>query len=179
MTGRARRRDRRAARAIRRESESREGLASDLLTDPKRVSADAALIKKALRWGGLDDTKRNQVIDRLVKLVEKAGCQRVTKDGDTVIDEELADKNAIAASSVLVSIEAQNQRDEHLEKRISGPLKQQPQTTINVGVNVDNRLDERRRQTLSIIERVGARRGIQLNGSGSPGVIVHENEGSE
>jgi hypothetical protein len=168
MTGKAKRRDRRIARAIRRSIESREGLISGILEDPKRAAADSALVRKALRWGGLDDVRRNLVIDRLVTLVEKTGVDRVTKDGELVTDEELADKNAIAASSVLVSIEAQQQRDDHLEARLKATKTppQQPQTTINVGVNVDNRIDEKRSATLAIAERIRAGRVLQHTDDG-------------
>ena len=178
MVGRAKRRDRRMARAIRRERqfrdhvqaestpESREGLQSSLLCDQPRISADAGLIRKSLRWGALDDHRRGQVIDRLVTLVEKTGVPRLSKEGELIIDEELADKNAIAASSVLVSIEAQQQRDDHLEKRLSTPQRPVPQTTVNVGVNVDNRIDQRRDQTLAIAERVRAGRILPVDSGG-------------
>jgi hypothetical protein len=141
------------------------------------------LVRKSLRWGKKSEAVKGDVVDRLHGLVTKTGVPRITKEGELVIDEDLADKNAISASALLIAIEGQQQKDDHLEKRLavqSKPVQQQqPQTTINVGVNVDNRMDERRRQTLSIIERVGAGRGIQLDGSGSPAIVVREDEGAE
>lgn len=184
MVGRAKRRDRRMARAARRErqfkdsvqcekaSESREGLSSDLLENPKSVATDLALVKKSLRWERRSEDRNAIVIDRLVGLVKKTGVPRLTKDGDLIIDEEVADKNALVASSILVSIEAQQQKDEHLERRLSAQKPQKPQTTINVGVNVDNRMDERRSRTRALIERAGAERGIQLTPSGGSAIVV-------
>ena len=172
MVGRAKRRDRRMARAVRREREfkdhvhaesdaTREGIVSDVLANPKSLAADLALVNKSLRWPQRTEDRNTIVIDRLVGLVEKTGTQRLTKDGDLILDEEVADKNALVASSILVSIEAQQQRDDHLEKRLSTPQRQIPQTTVNVGVNVDNRTDERRSEVLQIADRIRERRQIE------------------
>lgn len=158
MTGRARRRDRRAARAARRESEfnqseSREGLASELLMDQKFVTNDLKLIKKSLRWG-LTGKKRRCVVDRLCKIAEKEYTTRVGPEGDEILDEELAEKHALEAMKILVAIGAQEQRDEHLDRRLTHGVDNPKQTTINVGVNVDNRIDEERTATLAIAKRI-------------------------
>lgn len=184
MVGRAKRRDRRMARAVRREREfrdhveaekdaTREGLGSDLLDNPKSVASDLALVKKASRWDRRNGDWKPVVIDRMVGLVEKKGVQRLTKDGDLVIDEELADKHSIAASRVLIAIEAQQQKDEHLEARLNTQKpQQQPQTTVNVGVSIGNQMDDRRSRTRALIERAGAERGISLPASEGSAIIV-------
>ena len=170
MTGRSKRRDRRAARAARRESESRqldsrEGLASELLTNPKSITTDLSLVKKSLRWG-LTGTKRKAIVNRLCKIAEKEFTTRIGKDGDEILDEELAEKHSLEAMKILVAIGAQQQRDEHLEKRLTGGTGHPPQTTINVGVNVDNRIDEQRAETLAIAKRIREGRILQGDSGG-------------
>ena len=166
MVGKAKRRNRRAARAESRQAEfdqsiglePREGLTSELLSDVKNIPKDLALVNKALRWRTLTETKKRRIVDRLFKIVDKEFTTRLDAMGEVVHDEEMADKNAMVASSLLLKIEDQKQKDEHFERRNAGPQKPQPQTTINVGVNVDNRTDERRNLTLAIAERVRAGR---------------------
>lgn len=186
MVGKAKRRNRRAARAESRQAEfdqsmgveSREGLTSELLTEVKNIPKDLALVNKALRWKTLTETKKRRIVDRLFKIVDKEFTTRLDPMGEVVHDEEMADKNAMFASSLLLKMEDQKQKDEHLEKRLQGPVKQQPQTTINVGVNVDNRMDERRSRTRALIERAGAERGIQLTPSGGSAIVVSGDGGT-
>ena len=166
MSGKAKRRNRRAARAVSRQAEfdqsvglqTREGLNSDLLMDVKDIPKDLALVSKALRWKSLTETKKRRIVDRLFKIVDKEFTTRLDTMGEVVHDEEMADKNAMVASGLLLKIEDQKQKDEHFERRIEGPQKPQPQTTTNIQVNVDNRTDERRNLTLAIAERVRAGR---------------------
>lgn len=186
MVGRAKRRNRRAARAESRQAEfdqstgieSREGLNSELLTEVKNIPKDLALVNKALRWRTLTETKKRRIVDRLFKIVDKEFTTRLDSMGEVVHDEEMADKNAMFASSLLLKMEDQKQKDEHLERRLQGPVKHQPQTTINVGVNVDNRMDERRSRTRALIERAGAERGIQLTPSGGSAIVVSGDGGT-
>lgn len=180
MTGKAKRRDRRAARALARQNEfdgvdTREGLSSQLLTEVKDIPKDLALVGKALRWKTLTETKKRRIVDRLFKIVDKEFTTRLDAMGEVVHDEEMADKNAMFASSLLLKMEDQKQKDEHLEKRLQGPRKPQPQTTINVGVNVANNMDERRNRTRALIERAGAERGIQFTPSGGSAIVIEGN----
>ena len=170
MTGKARRRDRRAARALRRDaefnqSESREGLASELLMNPKSISTDLSLVKRSLRWG-LSGKKMRSVVSRLCKIAEKEYTTRVGAEGEEILDEELAEKNALEAMKILVSIGAQQQRDEHLERRLTHSVDHPKQPLIQVGVNVDNRIDEQRAETLAIAQRIREARLLGRPGSG-------------
>ena len=167
MTGKAKRRNRRASRAIARQSEfdasvgvePREGLTSELLTDVNNIPKDMAFVNKEFRWRRLTETKKRRIVDRLFKIVDKEFTTRLDAMGEVVHDEEMADKNSMAASDLLLKIESQKQKDEHLLQKMASTVKPQAaQTTINVGVNVDNRTDERRNQTLAIAERIRARR---------------------
>lgn len=166
MTGKAKRRNRRAARAESRQAEfdqsiglePREGLSSELLTEVKNIPKDLALVNKALRWRTLTETKKRRIVDRLFKIVDKEFTTRLDAMGEVVHDEEMADKNAMVASGLLLKIEDQKQKDEHFERRNAGPQKPQPQTTTNIQVNVGNPTDERRNLTLAIAERVRAGR---------------------
>lgn len=164
MTGRSKRRDRRAARAARRElafrdAESREGLQSELLVNPKSIGNDLALVKKSLLWG-LTGRKRRAVVDRLCKIADKEFTVRIGKDGGEILDEELAEKHSLEAMKILVAIGAQQQREDHFEKR-TGQQSATKQTTINVGVNVDNRSDDERAATLAIAKRIRESRILQ------------------
>jgi hypothetical protein len=146
--------------------------------DVKSIPKDLALVKKALRWRTLTETRKRRIVDRLFKIVDKEFTTRLDAMGEVIHDEEMADKNAMLASGLLLKMEDQKQKDEHLEKRLQGPVKQQPQTTINVGVNVDNRMDERRSRTRALIERAGAERGIQLTPSGGSAIVVSGDGGT-
>ncbi len=134
-----------------------------MLTNTKTMANDLKLVKKSLRWG-LTETRKRAVVSRLCKIAEKEYTTRIGKDGDEILDEELAEKNALEAIKILASIEAQQQRDEHLERRLSHDVSHPKQSTINVGVNVDNRIDEQRAETLAIAQRI--REGRILRGSG-------------
>lgn len=122
-----------------------------------QVKSDAAMIVSAVeKRFPITQTIAKKLVRRLASITEKTTVQIATKDG--VFDcEATADKNAIAAGNALRAMAAMNQRDELEAIRRNNP-KQQPQTTINVGVNVDNRTDERRNLTLAIAERVRAGR---------------------
>jgi hypothetical protein len=128
-----------------------------LLHVDSQVKSDAAMIVSAVeKRFPITQTIAKKLVRRLASITEKTTVQIATKDG--VFDcEATADKNAIAAGNALRAMAAMNQRDELEAMRRNNP-KQQPQTTINVGVNVDNRTDERRNLTLAIAERVRAGR---------------------
>lgn len=166
MATREEKQERRATRHSRKKSEDtitenfvRVGGAVDLKTEILQVDSeikkDLGIISRGVRerWPGLIE-KGTAVVDRLASIIEKTVV--IVPIGEGVgPSEDAADKNSIAASRVYVAMMAQNQKDEIEHERKSQPA---AQTTINVGVNVDNRNDERRNQTLAIAERIRARR---------------------
>lgn len=126
-------------------------LQSDLLQDKKRVRSDARLAARAVReqWD-VSPRNRAELVSRLMRIVRKKHVMRPTADGGVGPDEGYADSLAISAGKVIVQMVAQNQRQQ--------PTGGSQGTTINVGVNVDNRVDERRNRTLAIAQRFGAGR---------------------
>ena len=156
---RATRHSRRKPKAATTENPVRVGGSADLQTQILKVDSDIkkdlGLISRGVRerWPGLME-KGSAVVERLASIIEKTVV--IVPIGEGVgPSEDAADKNSIAASKVYVAMMAQNQKDEINHDRKNNPG---PQTTINVGVNVDNRNDERRNQTLAIAERIRARR---------------------
>lgn len=158
MPSRAQKRKRSDARKHGTEAAKMRDGGTALLRDLNHPSADTSLIVKAVeKRFPITQAIAKKLVRRLAEVVEKKTVPVATKDG--VFDcEATADKNAIAAGNALRAMAAMNQRDELEAIRRSGPQKPQPQTTINVGVNVDNRTDERRNLTLAIAERVRAGR---------------------
>ena len=166
MATREKKQERRATRHSRRkpkdtttENHVRGGGSTDLQTEILQVDSeikkDLGILSRGVRerWPGLIQ-KGTAVVERLASIIEKTVV--IVPIGEGVgPSEDAADKNSIAASRVYVAMMAQNQKDEIEHERKSQPGSQ---TTINVGVNVDNRNDERRTQTLAIAERIRARR---------------------
>ena len=163
MPSRAQKRKRRDARKHGTDAaKMREG-GDSLLSSPESVKSDSAMIITAVeKRFPITQTIAKKLVRRLASIAEKTTVPVATKDG--VFEcEATADKNAIAASNALRAMAAMNQRDELESIRRSGPQKQSGQTTINVGVNVDNRTDERRNLTLAIAERVRAGRVLVVD----------------
>jgi hypothetical protein len=136
------------------------------LRSDEQVKEDAKLIVTAVeKRFPITQTIAKKLVRRLADVVEKKTVQIATKDG--VFDcEATADKNAIAAGNALRAMAAMNQRDELEAIRRNNP-KQQSQTVVNVGVNVDNRTDERRNRALAIAERFRDGRVLVSDSSGS------------
>jgi hypothetical protein len=109
-------------------------MTTTILTDPHHSKADARMIAMAIKRGW---TIPDSVLESLPKVL--AGL--VVKSAD--------ERTKVAAAKVLVSMHGQNQRDSEGPK--TGP-------TINVGVQVDARSDDRRTRTLEIAERIRTRR---------------------
>ena len=142
------------------------GMVSALLADENATHNDVRLVRRALRWGTLTPDKRAEVTRRLLKIVRKTSVNVVTKDGDVVAVDEPADRNAISAAGVLVRMVSQDQKDEHLERRIATQQQQRPATNINVGVRVDNNTDEHGRRLSAIAQRLGIDFIPESSGSG-------------
>lgn len=91
-----------------------EPLQAQLLLDPKTIRNDLKLIEKAVeeRWP-ISPRKLKGIIERLYHIVETEQVVIPVKDG--AFESELeANKVAVTAARVLVTIEAQNQADRHL-----------------------------------------------------------------
>ena len=118
-----------------------------LMTD--KPSRDIALVANAIkkRWP-IKAANARELVDRLLDITRKTEVTVATKDGVATV-EAPADVNAIAAARVLVAMVGQN------EKAAEGP---RAGPTINVGVQVDARSDDRRDRILQIAERVRASR---------------------
>lgn len=114
-------------------------MTTELLTDTGHSRSDLAMIRRAIREGW-------DIPEQLLSALPKvAGAMALNTQEKTA--------NRLKAIETLIKMKEQNEKREH--QTVTHP---QPQTTINVGVNVDNRTDERRNITLAIAERVRARR---------------------
>jgi hypothetical protein len=166
MPSRAQKRKRSDARKHGTEAAKMRDGGTALLRSDEQVKSDAKLIVTAVeKRFPITQTIAKKLVRRLANVVEKTTVQIATKDG--VFDcEATADKNAIAAGNALRAMAAMNQRDELEAIRRSNP-KQQSQTVVNVGVNVDNRTDERRNRALAIAERFRDGRVLVSDSSGS------------
>lgn len=161
MPSKAQKRKRKAARQYGTDAARMRAGGNALLTVESDTRKDVSMIVSAVeKRFPITQTIAKKLVQRLAKVVEKTSVPIATQNG-IVNCEATADKNAIAASNALRAMAAMNQRDELESIRRSGP--QKPGTTINVGVNVDNRTDERRNLTLAIAERVRAGRVLVVD----------------
>lgn len=94
-----------------------QGDALTILADEKRAKSDTALVGRAVRLGWpIEQANKDEVVRRLLGIVRKKTIEVPTKEGS--IDSAYhADGNAVAAARVLVSMDAQNQADAHLEAK--------------------------------------------------------------
>jgi len=122
---------------------------SELLINDK-PNRDIALVANAVRKGWpIKAANARAIVQRLLAITEKTEVSVPCKDGGVEFAEHPADVNAIAAARVLVAMHGQNVKQSEGPK--TGP-------TINVGVQVDARSDDRRTRTLEIAERIRTRR---------------------
>ena len=115
----------------------------ELLANAENMNQDTRLISEAVQneWPVIPEQQKT-IVTRLVGITEKTTVQ--IPCGEGVFDSEAtADANAIRAAALLKAmIDSNKKRGE-----------QKQGTTINVGVSVDNRTDERRDRALAIAER--------------------------
>jgi len=123
-------------------------MTTELLTDPDHSRADLATVRRAIREGW---DIPEQLLSALPKI---AGAMALNSKEKAVV--------RLKAIATIIKMKEQNDKPE--SPTVPQP---QPQTTINVGVNVDNRTDERRNLTLAIAERVRAGRVLVSDSSGS------------
>lgn len=143
---------RKAAAVSEAAKESREGQEPEgpvkVLSQNSDTQKDLALIGVAIedKWPTLPEN-REIIVERLMGVIKKETVDVITKDGGIFPCSEAADRNALTAIDKYIKIEAANDRK---RDRVNNP---QTATTINVGVNVENRIEERRNRTLAIAER--------------------------
>lgn len=106
---------------------------TELLTDAGHSRSDLKQIEIALRKGWVIPEQLYEALPKIMAAIAVKGKPR----------------EQIAAAKVLLNMKSQNEAP-HVVHRQG--------TTINVGVNVDNRVDERRNRTLAIAQRFGAGR---------------------
>lgn len=112
-----------------------DGLQSDLLLNDTATKKDLRLVKRYLRWDGIDENAR-AILNRLMRIVDKETCEVMTKQGPVFLD-SAADQNAIAASGVIVQMMAQNQREELAMLKAMTPQQQQPQSPL-IALQINN-----------------------------------------
>lgn len=85
---------------------------SDLLTSPRHVRRDCRELLSAVkkRW---DIPDKDAIVKRLFAILNKETVTATNAEGDEIVSEAAADRNAAAAAKVLLALEAQNQADEH------------------------------------------------------------------
>lgn len=126
-----------------------DGPAVELLCDDDAIPGDMRMIRKAVTesWPVNRDIMQDSV-SRLNEIQNKKTVLVPCGEG-TFPSEAVADANAIKAAALLKSMVDANTKAKQAEKP-------KPQTTINVGVNVDNRsTDERGHRLTQIAQRLG------------------------
>lgn len=116
-------------------------MTAELLTDTGHSREDLRMIETAIR-------KDWQIPDQLLEALPKVAGAMALKGKP---------RDQIAAMKVLLAMKEQNDKPE--------PQKPQP-TVVNVGVNVDNRTDERGTTTLAIAQRIREARLLGNAGAG-------------
>lgn len=107
---------------------------TELLNNPNELRKDLALVSQAVRrFGSRLREVGPDLIDRLADIVNKKTVSTLTKDGDFVEVEALADENAIRASEILIKAFAIDQKDDHHADKLASP-KTQP----NIAIQVNN-----------------------------------------
>jgi hypothetical protein len=96
-----------------------DGGLGDVLTGKTHIASDTRMVGRAIREGwGLTPKQRSTIAKRLMGIVEKTTVDVATANGP-VSDDGKADTNSIRASQVLVTMNAQDQADDHLREKNS------------------------------------------------------------
>ena len=115
---------------------------------------DIGLLSKSVGsvWPVLPDHK-TAILNRLLRIIDKESVAIACKDGGVNYDEDKADKNAIAAATVVQRMIGQNLQAER-------PTFQAPAPVVNVGVQVNGsgNTDAGRTLASAIAERIRANR---------------------
>lgn len=126
------------------------GDSGKILLDPHRMRSDIKLVEQSIKKGW-NVQRKTMIRRRMEDIVRKTEAEVVTKDG-VIISTSAADKIAIEATKVLVSMDSQ---DQTRVKNDKGELNPTPSTTVNI--NVTNSVDERRLGIARLAQRFGAR----------------------
>ena len=114
---------------------------------------DIGLLSKSVGsvWPVLPDHK-TAILNRLLRIIDKESVAIACKDGGVNYDEDKADKNAIAAATVVQRMIGQNLQAER-------PTFHAPAPVVNVGVQVNgSNTDAGRTLASAIAERIRANR---------------------
>ena len=123
---------------------------TELLTDPGHIRSDLQMIRTAIRKG-------YDIPDELLSALPKIA-------GALMLDKSQKGQVRLKAIETIMAMKEADDR----AKGIDRPEGRPAQTVVNVGVNVDNRIDQRRDQTLAIAERIRAGRILSVDsGDGS------------
>ena len=123
---------------------------TELLTDPGHTRQDLQMIRTAIRKG-------YDIPDELLSALPKIA-------GALMLDKSQKGQVRLKAIETIMAMKEADDR----AKGIDRPEGRPAQTVVNVGVNVDNRIDQRRDQTLAIAERIRAGRILSVDsGDGS------------
>jgi hypothetical protein len=107
---------------------------TELLTDPKELRKDLGLVSQAVRrFGSRLQEVGPELVDRLAAIVKKTTVSTLTKDGDFVEVEALADDNAIRAAEVLLKAVQIAQKDDHHADKMAAP-----KAAPNIAIQVNN-----------------------------------------
>jgi len=117
------------------------------LCEPSEIPADLKMLERAV----IEEFP--VTVEMMKTSVARLEEIKATKTYTIPCGEGVFESAAVAAGLSLKAIEIQNKMIESNIKRRSQATKTTPQTTINVGVNVDNRTDERRNQLIALGER--------------------------
>ena len=129
-----------------------EGTDLTILRNPadfRETSRDIGLVSKAVGsvWPVSDDHKV-AVLNRLLRIIDKESVAIACKDGGVNYDEDRADKNAIAAATVVQRMIGQNMQASR--PATAGIV----QPVVNVGVQVNGSPQAGRALASEIAERI-------------------------
>ena len=123
-------------------------MTTELLTDPSHTRADLATVRRAMREGW-------EIPEQLLSTLPRiAGAMALDKN----------QKASVRLKAIATIIKMKEQNDKPEQPTVP---QLQSQTVVNVGVNVDNRTDERRNRALAIAERFRDGRVLVEDSSGA------------
>ena len=121
---------------------------TELLTEPGHTRQDLAMVRTAIRKG-------YDIPDELLSALPKIA-------GALMLDKTQKGHVRLKAIETIMAMKEADDR----AKGIDRPEVRQTQTVVNVGVNVDNRVDDERNATLAIARRIRESRILRDAGSG-------------
>ena len=132
---------------------------TDLLVNDRNAKKDLAMVSQAVRrFGSRLKEVGPEIVDRLMTIMQKKTVQTLTKDGDVVEVESLADEHAMQAAAILQRAIALDQKEDHHVDRMNSPASFQMNilNQVNGGTVATSKPDRVTAATLA--ERVRASR---------------------